>query len=116
MEFEYDPLYRVTAIYIIRRSEKMSVKISTLEKKGKEVSTEHGKTQDRVMSWLKQNSTQGFTQLEIATAMDMREQRINNVLHKLLKKNLVTRKSFPGKNKKGNQIFLNYWFIKPDTK
>lgn len=90
----------------------MSIKVETLEKKGREVCVEYGKTMDRVFNWLKQNKSQGFTQLEISKNLDMREQRVNNVLHKLLKKGLVERKQYPGKNKRGNQIFLNYWFVK----
>ena len=89
------------------------VSVDELMKKGKTVEqTSNSRT--RVLKFLYLNKEDSFTQrliLEKNSEHFKREQHINNVLKKLEKDELVSKRKLQGTTSSGNVQEMNFWFI-----
>jgi hypothetical protein len=89
-----------------------TIDLSTLKKKGKEVTTKtKSYSKDRVLKILENNYPNGLTQKQIMESMKdnpLREQHINNILRKLKEDSLIQRFEIPTQTSKGNMKTLIY--------
>ena len=90
----------------------MPIDVKTLETEGREVTAQKNRpAQETVLGFLrkKENKGQAFMQKEIADEVGMKPQQVRQIMHALMKKNVVTRKTCSYTNDAGKSEDGIFW-------